>query len=91
MAISFAVSAATAQDLPTDQLERHGEVVMHGVLLDKTIDRGRTTVRQSRGDGYGSRAHARATCQNKGRAAANLEIDHPKVRQLYRLCAQAGF
>lgn len=38
LVMSFVLGVpAAAQDLPTDQLERHGEVVMHGVLLNKTI------------------------------------------------------
>ncbi|SOB86560.1 hypothetical protein SAMN06297144_1666 [Sphingomonas guangdongensis] len=35
-------------------------------------------------------AEARAGCANKGRAAARLGAEHPKVRRLYALCAQAG-
>jgi hypothetical protein len=36
-------------------------------------------------------AEARAGCANKARAAANLGANHPKVRRLYALCAQAGY
>lgn len=36
-------------------------------------------------------AEARAGCANKARAAANLGADHPKVKRLFQLCAQAGY
>jgi hypothetical protein len=41
--------------------------------------------------GRGVSANAAATCRNKQQAAANMGRNHPKVRQLYQLCAQAGF
>jgi hypothetical protein len=88
-AMVLAVAAtATAQDLPTNQLEDHAGVVRQDILT-------RSLLRQ-RQNGRGSDAaalspNARRTCRNKGRAAANLGADNPKVRRLYALCAQAGY
>ena len=47
--------------------------------------------RGSAKEGSTRESRARATCANKGRAATNMGRDHPKVRQLYRLCRQAGY
>jgi hypothetical protein len=62
---------------------------------------GRTTVMtdaitreaaRSRSDAGTAKARrAAATCANKDAARAKHGADDPRVQQLYRLCAQAGF
>lgn len=37
------------------------------------------------------RERAKATCANKHKAAENHGADDPRVKQLYKLCAQAGY
>lgn len=78
-------SGAAAQDVPTDQLDRHAEVVRDDALL-------RSSLRHSR-----ARQNARrptpqqaAACANRARFAREYGASHPKVRKLYALCARSG-
>lgn len=79
----LAAHSAPAQDLPTTQLEDHGQVVRQGVLT-------RSLLRQRSG-GRTSKVEARTTCANKARAAADFGASHPNVRRLYALCARSGY
>lgn len=76
-----------AQDLPTDQVERHADVVRQDMLLRSTL-RDNPARRNDRG--------RRATpqqidaCSNKARFRSDHGADHPKVRKLYELCRSIG-
>ncbi|WP_315760378.1 hypothetical protein [Sphingomonas sp. Y38-1Y] len=62
-----------------------GEVMNHGVR-EAYRNGGQRTSRSRT-----SRSSAAATCANRGRAAANLGANHPKVQRLNALCARAGY
>ncbi|WP_447953198.1 hypothetical protein [Sphingopyxis chilensis] len=76
-----------AQDLPTDQVERHADVVRQDMLLKSTLrddparrnDRGRRATPQQA-----------TACSNKARFRSEHGPDHPKVRKLYELCRGIG-
>ena len=76
-----------AQDLPTDQLERHADVVRQDMLLKSTL---RTD--PARRDDRARRATPEkiAACSNKARFRSEHGADHPKVRKLYELCRRIG-
>ena len=82
-ALTPAASVAVAQDLPTTQLQDHAQVVRQGILVRSLLKRrsARSTMLSPQ---------ARATCANKGRAAAKFGMGDPKVRRLYALCARVG-
>ena len=61
------------------------EVMNHGVREAYRNGGGRVTRSRT------SRSSAAATCANRGRAAANLGANHPKVQRLNALCARAGY
>ena len=84
-AVALALAAPAAAQLPTDQLDQHAGVVRQGILVDKTVNRNRGMTLEAK------RERARATCANKHKAVENMGANHPTVRQLYALCAQAGF
>lgn len=88
-AVAVMATPAVAQDLDTSQMSQHADTIRQGILVDKTVRRG-----YNGGGGYrtqsGLSARAEATCLNKRQAAVNLGRNHPKVQQLYALCAQAG-
>lgn len=86
-ALILLTSTAIAQDLPTNQLEHHAQVVRQDMLTRSLL-----TQRNGRNRSAASFSpEARAGCANKRSAASNLGPDHPKVRRLYALCAQAGY
>lgn len=89
----IAVSPAIAQDLDTSQLSQHADVVRQGILVDKTVRRNqaRAQARAAPTSFAAKRARAKATCANRGRAAALHGEDDPKVKMLYRLCERLGF
>lgn len=91
-ALGLATAPAVAQDIPSPY---EGAIAEHGQrqLVDTLGKRRLQQAQQGRhnGDTPALSSRARATCGNKGRAAANLGRNHPKVRQLYTLCAQAGY
>ena len=70
-----------AQDLPTDQLERHADVVRQDMLLKSTLRNDRT--RRATPEKI-------AACSNKARFRSEHGADHPKVRKLYELCRSIG-
>lgn len=83
--------AAVAQDqvqLPTDQAVVGSQVLLTQRLADQNMA---YPQRHNAGPRASRTANARATCANKRRAAANFGTNHPKVRQLYALCALAGY
>jgi hypothetical protein len=70
-----------AQDLPTDQVERHADVVRQDMLLKSTLRNDHTrraTPKQV------------AACSNKARFRSEHGADDPKVRKLYELCRSIG-
>ncbi len=79
-------SAAFAQDLPTDQLERHAEVVRQDMLLKSTVRR------NEKPGGAAKRATPRqaAACAKKARFRSEYGASHPKVQKLYGLCRSVG-
>lgn len=80
---------AWAQDLDTTQMQQHADTIRQGILVDKTVRRGNTGKPAMTYEA--KRERAKATCANKGRAAALHGRNDPKVSQLYDLCAQLGF
>lgn len=87
IALVLAGPPALAQDLPTDQLDRHAETVRHNSVL-------RSNLRQSyaRQNGRVNRSSSQAAaCANRGRFSREYGANHPKVRQLSALCARAGY
>ena len=87
MALALAGTPAVAQDLPTDQLDRHAETVRHNSVL-------RSNLRQShaRQNGNVNRTSSKAAaCANRARFSHEYGANHPKVRQLHALCARAGY
>ena len=84
LAIAAAVPA-TAQDLPTDQLERHADTVRQGNLVRQTVGR----QAYARSSGRSTPAQARA-CAKKGELRAQYGADNPKVQRLYNLCRSVG-
>ena len=72
-----------AQDLPTDQLERHADVVRQDMLLKSTMGNG-----PAHRNDRARRATPQqvAACSNKARFRSEYGANHPKVRKPYDLC-----
>lgn len=86
----FALVSATpaiAQDLPTDQLERHAEVVRQDMLLQSTLrhSRARQNDRAVR-----ATPQQAAVCAKKAQFRKQYGADNPKVQKLYGLCRNIG-
>ena len=77
--------ATAAQDLPTDQLDRHAEVVRDDALLRSSLrhSRARQTVRRATPQQV-------AACANRARFVREHGASHPKVRKLQAFCARSG-
>jgi hypothetical protein len=94
VAIAAMVSApAAAQDFQTFI---DGAAVQQSAIANGNINKHRARQVMERyngrsGGASAAEARTRATCMNKGRAAQNLGPDHPSVRRLFSLCAQAGY
>lgn len=89
IALMLSAPAVAAQDLPTDQLERHAEVVRHDTHL-------KSSLRHSRARQNGRRViratpQQAAACANRARFTREHGASHPKVRKLHALCARSGF
>ena len=84
-------TSAVAQDLPVPDTSG----AYASSLLSRRLGDSMMNYQRRRGGGGGPQqavsSRTRATCANKGRAAANLGRGNPKVRQLYALCAQLGY
>jgi hypothetical protein len=80
----LAALPAMAQDLPTDQLERHADVVRQDSHLRSSLKHsmarqtGRATPRQA------------AACAKKAQFRKEHGAEHPKVQKLYDLCRSVG-
>ena len=88
-AFLLAVLPASAQDYSSaasDSLSSAGSFA--GTVGVNAHVKGRSNPQRRAHD---AQSGAKATCANKGRAAANLGRNHPNVRKLYALCARAGF
>lgn len=85
--LAIATSPAVAQDLPTDQLERHAGVVRQDALLKSTLRH--STARQNNRV-HGATPHQAAACAKKAQFRSEYGADHPKVKKLYSLCRSAG-
>jgi hypothetical protein len=85
--LAIASSPVAAQDLPTDQLEQHADVVRQDTLLKSTLRH--STARQ---DERAHRATPRqaAACAKKAQFRSEYGADHPKVQKLYSLCRSVG-
>lgn len=84
--IALPASAQDFSGMASDSLSSAGSFA--GTVGVNSHIKGRSsTQRRARG----AQSEAEATCANKHRAAANLGMNHPKVRRLYALCARAGF
>lgn len=90
-ALVLTAPAATAQELDTSQLRQSADYERNRILVRSTLRQKERYDAQRGAGASGSRARAKATCQNKGMAARKHGANHPKVRELYRLCAAAGF
>lgn len=88
-AITLALaSPAVAQDLPTDQLERHAEVVRQDMLVRSTV--GRSAARQNGRTASRATPSQIAICAKKTQFRAQYGAANPKVRRLYSLCRGRG-
>lgn len=94
LAALLAVAApAAAQEMSVpDYQGDYAGTLLHRRLSESMMDYQRRRMKGERPDRrrVPISARARATCANKGRAAARFGRAHPKVRQLYALCARAG-
>lgn len=86
-ALLLAMPPAFAQDLPTDQLERHAEVVRQDMLLKSTLRHSRA--RQNERAAAATPRQA-AACAKKAQFRKQYGADHPKVQKLYGLCRDIG-
>lgn len=84
-ALVFATPPAIAQDLPTDQLDRHADTVRQRMLVQSTV--GRSVARRN---GGGATANQAAACAKKAQFRSQYGAGHPKVQQLYSLCRSVG-
>lgn len=75
------LTARRRTGLPTDQLERHADVVRQGNLLRSTLHP--PTRKTSPGL---ATAGQRAACAKKAQFRSQYGPDHPKVKKLYALC-----
>ncbi|MGK6319720.1 hypothetical protein [Sphingomonas sp. DT-204] len=88
MAITLAAPAIGAQDLPTDQLERHADVVRQDMLLKSTLRHSRA--RQAGRSANRATPSQVAACAKKAQFRAQYGADHAKVKKLYALCRAVG-
>jgi hypothetical protein len=77
--------SASAQDFPTDQLERHADVVRQDNLLRSTLQSSPRKI----SPGVAT-AQQQAACRRKTQFRRQYGADHPKVRKLYALCLSVG-
>lgn len=84
MAVLVLATPAIAQDLPTDQLDRHADTVRQRMLVDSTVGRG-----VARRNG-GATANQAAACARKAQFRSQYGAGHPKVQRLYSLCRSVG-
>lgn len=91
VALAFMPTSGSAQDLPTDQLQNHGQVVRDNAILRHNLD----YARRSNGGRSSVRAdptpRKAAICAQRPRYAREYGADHPKVRQLNALCERDGY
>lgn len=81
-----------AQDIPSPYdgaVAEHGQRQMMDRLAKRRLEQAYQRQRGATHRDVSPRA--KATCRNKAQAAATLGRNDPKVRQLYALCAQAGY
>jgi hypothetical protein len=88
-ALLIATPPVVAQDLPTDQLERHADVVRQDSLLRSNLRQSRA--RQNRGSASRAAANQAIACANRARFSREYGANHPQVRRLHALCARAGY
>ena len=85
--LAIATPPVLAQDLPTDQLERHADVVRQDTHLRSTLRHS-----QARQNNRSQRASPQqaAACAKKAQFRSEYGADHPKVQKLYDLCRSVG-
>lgn len=88
VALVLAGTPAGAQDLPTDQLDRHAETVRHNSVLRSNL---RQSYARQNGRNVNRSSSQAAACANRARFSRQYGADHPKVRKLHALCARAGY
>lgn len=76
-------TCASAQDLPTTQLQDHGQVVRQDMLT-------RSLLRQNRTRAPRATKGQMSACTQKAKFRAQYGAGHPQVRELYRLCRGIG-
>lgn len=88
MALILTTPPVVAQDLPTDQLDRHAETVRHNSVLRSNL---RQSYARQNGRNVNRTSSQAAACANRARFSQQYGADHPKVRKLHALCASAGY
>jgi hypothetical protein len=86
-ALILTTSSTFAQDLPTDQLDGHAEVVRQDMLLKSTVRRPQPPVGDSAKRATPQQA---AACAKKAQFRSQYGADHPKVQKLFGLCRDVG-
>ncbi|HJS09697.1 hypothetical protein [Sphingopyxis sp.] len=87
IALALAAPPALAQDLPTDLLERHADVVRQDMLLKSTLRHSRAHQKESAAQ---ATPRQKAACAKKAEFRGQYGADHPKVRKLHGLCRNIG-
>lgn len=87
-ALAILATPVAAQD--PDALTNHANTVLHDSMLRHNLEYAR---KHQKGRGGASSPNARQAnaCANRARFSREYGADHPKVRQLYALCAQHGY
>lgn len=88
MFLILAAPPIAAQDLPTDQLDRHADTVRQNSVLRSNL---RQSYARQNGRNVNRASSQAAACANRARFSREYGADHPKVRQLHALCARAGY
>jgi hypothetical protein len=84
----LATPPVVAQDLPTDQLDRHAETVRQDMLLKSTLRH--STARQNARSTPRVTTSQAAACAKKAQFRSEHGAGHPKVQKLYGLCRRVG-
>lgn len=90
VALVCAAAPAAAQDVYENAIANHGAVVRDNAILRHNLKQARDRQRGGRAAAPTNARQAEA-CANRARFSREYGADHPKVRQLYALCAQHGY
>lgn len=87
IALALAAPPALAQDLPTDQLERHADVVRQDMLLKSTLRHSRARQNERAAQ---ATPRQKAACAKKAQFRRQYGADNANVQKLYGLCRNMG-